>query len=504
MAARGDALPRWVIAVAVCVLLVALPIMVLAVFPDRPTRTTRSGPPPPQPVYVPPDTSEVPEEPSGARILHGAVTDENGTAVAGAELRIAGGAKAKSGADGSWHMNAVGLDALELVVRADGYLEERVAVPPGPAGEDREVTVSLTAAAAVSGIVVDHEGQPVGKANVSCTDRSDDPELSFTTDLDGRFELPTRAAGCQAVAIHYDFEPSAAKELVAGDKNRLELGAPGSISGVVTDEGGAPVPHFVLAVESFQPAHGEARGRMGSSKVFDDASGRFKLESLQSGSYVLTVSASAHPPVQSDAIEVGTAEDVRGVRITLRRGALLEGRITDAKTGQPVEGARVVLDSVTMTRADAVGVGHADAQGHYELDGVPAGPFSIRVTAGGYGSRVIAGITSRGKKTITENVELTPGAEEEGTEFSGIGAQLAAQPQGIMIARVIPGGGAEAAGLERGDIILRIDGEDAKGISMPEAIQKLRGPEGSRVRVRVQREGGGEVEVMIERKTFKR
>jgi hypothetical protein len=499
MAVRGEPLPGWALGALVVAVLAAVPIMVLAVMPDR-TRSSRGSTPPPQPVYVPSPTSDV-DEPAGARMIHGVVTDAGGAPVGGAEVR-GGGKSARTTPDGAFGLQSMTLAAFDITVRAPGYLEEQVTVPEGIEGEERDVAVVLTAAPAVTGVVLGPEGEPMSRANVVCTDRPDDEELAAVTDEAGRFELPTRAAGCVAFATHFDFEPSAKRELAAGDGNRLELGAPGSIAGTVVDESGRPLAHFVVAIESFEPAHGPTRGRRGFSRVFDDPSGRFELESLQSGTYVLTASAPQHPPVRSDAIELGSGEAARGVRIVLHRGALLEGRITDAQTRGPVAGAKVVLDSVTMGRGDAIGPATADADGHYQLDGVPQGPFSIRVTAEGYTSRVLAGITARGKASITEDVELTAGAEG-GTEFSGIGAQLAVQPQGIIISRVIPGGGAEAAGIEAGDVLVRIDGLDARGLSMPEAVQRLRGPEGTRVRVRVERDGT-ELEVLIERTTFKR
>ena len=46
--------------------------------------------------------------------------------------------------------------------------------------------------------------------------------------------------------------------------------------------------------------------------------------------------------------------------------------------------------------------------------------------------------------------------------------------------QVLPGGGAAEAGLLPGDGILRVDGQAVAALGFTEAIQRIRGPEGSR------------------------
>ncbi len=67
-------------------------------------------------------------------------------------------------------------------------------------------------------------------------------------------------------------------------------------------------------------------------------------------------------------------------------------------------------------------------------------------------------------------------------EFEGIGAFVDMNRAGkLLIVSPIEGGPAEAAGIKPGDIILEADGESLEGLSLLEAVAKIRGPRGSRV-----------------------
>ena len=78
--------------------------------------------------------------------------------------------------------------------------------------------------------------------------------------------------------------------------------------------------------------------------------------------------------------------------------------------------------------------------------------------------------------------------------FIGIGVGLQETAGGVQIGEVLRYSAAEEAGLEIGDLIVRIDGEDASGLTSAEAAERLRGEEGTRVSLTVRRQGR-EIEV---------
>ncbi len=74
--------------------------------------------------------------------------------------------------------------------------------------------------------------------------------------------------------------------------------------------------------------------------------------------------------------------------------------------------------------------------------------------------------------------------------FEGIGAHVNMNRDGMLvIVKPIPGGPAEAAGIKPGDIILEADGEKLEGMSLLEAVSKVRGPKGSTVELLVKHLG---------------
>ncbi|MEE9285359.1 MAG: S41 family peptidase [Dehalococcoidia bacterium] len=88
-------------------------------------------------------------------------------------------------------------------------------------------------------------------------------------------------------------------------------------------------------------------------------------------------------------------------------------------------------------------------------------------------------------------------------EFEGIGAQVTIRDGQITIVSPLPDTPADRAGLLPGDVILAVEGESVVGLSLDNVIQRIRGPKGSTVRIRIrQAETGDEVEVSIVRDTI--
>ncbi|MGH2786519.1 MAG: S41 family peptidase [Actinomycetota bacterium] len=79
--------------------------------------------------------------------------------------------------------------------------------------------------------------------------------------------------------------------------------------------------------------------------------------------------------------------------------------------------------------------------------------------------------------------ELTTG------KFSGIGVWVEPDRKNFVIVSVLPGTPARRAGLEAGDIITTIDGDDVEGMTPDQAVGRIKGPAGTEVAVGVEREG---------------
>ena len=75
--------------------------------------------------------------------------------------------------------------------------------------------------------------------------------------------------------------------------------------------------------------------------------------------------------------------------------------------------------------------------------------------------------------------------------YQGIGAyvDMANDQSSVIIVSPISGGPAEAVGIKGGDKIIKVDGESIIGLSLNEAINLIRGPEGSSVVLTIERIG---------------
>ena len=73
-------------------------------------------------------------------------------------------------------------------------------------------------------------------------------------------------------------------------------------------------------------------------------------------------------------------------------------------------------------------------------------------------------------------------------QLVGVGVMIEMVADVVVVREVIPGGPAEAAGLQGGDRILGIDGERLKGKTLVEIVDKIRGSEGTNVSLFVQRD----------------
>lgn len=88
--------------------------------------------------------------------------------------------------------------------------------------------------------------------------------------------------------------------------------------------------------------------------------------------------------------------------------------------------------------------------------------------------------------------------EELNGSFEGVGIQLGFnKDKRLVVMAPLVGTPAEKAGIQAGDIIVKIDNKDTTNISLPEAVQLIRGPKGTQVTLTVFREGETETRDFI-------
>lgn len=88
-------------------------------------------------------------------------------------------------------------------------------------------------------------------------------------------------------------------------------------------------------------------------------------------------------------------------------------------------------------------------------------------------------------------------------EFGGLGIQVTMEGGYIKVISPIDDTPAFRAGIESGDIVTHLDGESVQGLSLTQAVDKMRGKVGSDIRMTVIREGREPFDVSITRAVIK-
>ena len=117
------------------------------------------------------------------------------------------------------------------------------------------------------------------------------------------------------------------------------------------------------------------------------------------------------------------------------------------------------------------------------VDSIPVGELYTKAATGmvdGLDDPHSVYLTSDNLSTLTES---TTGS------YAGLGIQIDVRNGWITIISPLPGTPAERAGIQPGDRIVAVDGKPTEGLSPDEARDALRGPEGSKVSITVDRPG---------------
>lgn len=89
-------------------------------------------------------------------------------------------------------------------------------------------------------------------------------------------------------------------------------------------------------------------------------------------------------------------------------------------------------------------------------------------------------------------------------EFGGLGIEITVKKGVLTVVAPIEDSPAYKAGVKAGDQIIKIEGEFAKDLTLPEAVKKMRGPRGTSVTISVYRKGQNDlIPIEVERDVIK-
>lgn len=455
----------------------------------------------------------------------GRVVDLEGGPVAGASVRVLGAASGdltlspvrdtyRSGADGGFTFAAPDGAILEGSHPEHGVGRARVDLA---VQVSHELTLRLDPAAASSrelaiGGRVLAQGEPLADALVvaeptgpASPDRLT-PPASTTSHPDGAFRLGGLDEGGYDLQARAEGYATATREAVpAGTEDlTLELEEEARLR-VRASAGGEPVASFSVIVER---AVGPIAREVVAVQSGYAADGAVEVGGLGPGPHEVTVAAPDHASTAAMPVilRAGTTAELS---VELGAGGHLVGRVVDAETSAALANARVTVERRIGRGASAVPVAETALSGEdgaFALDGVAPGLRSVAVWAADHHGRIRSGLVVEPGRTLDlGTVDLTPVEEGERPqlELAGIGAVLVAEGDGMVIQRVIDGGGAAEAGLAPGDAILEVAGEPVTALGFGGSIEAIRGPEGTTVQLEVRRASGVVERVRVPRRRIR-
>jgi protocatechuate 3,4-dioxygenase beta subunit len=391
-------------------------------------------------------------------VVRGRVEDSEGRPIDAARIVIGASPmavsqrSARSGPDGAFEIPRVtpgeqtvwclragrATTSATVEVRDERAAELVLAMPPGGVAEGR---------------VVDERGGPVAFARIDWYEQGwagayvapgtySDPAGRFRTD-----QLPPLPFHVRVNHQAFAFETL---DVDAPDGPPLEivLTRAGRILGRVVDGAtGAAIDAFRIRFVTPRLAAGEELLRQYSSRwsegqPFVDAGGRWEARGrLAVGAVVgVEVSAPGFTPAIDDHVVVRPLDGTDEVVMALHRGARVTGRVVDAATGLPVEGALVRwfaraewVELETSHQPAGVPQARTDADGRFELDGVPTGDARLGIAADGYAPHA-DGPFSIADGTVERAIALTCGGAIAGVLLEAGGTPLAGEE--ILFGRI--------------------------------------------------------------------
>ncbi len=431
--------------------------------------------------------------------VRGSVLDARGRPIAKSRVVLQGGPQVFStpvADDGNFSIAHVPAGSYRAVAEGDqGELRAPSASDDDIHGENIEVrvgkveTIKLVVEAAdgvITGVVRDGDGGPVADAFI---ESEREPESAAAapgaamrsgrwsslhsphlTDADGRFTLTALRPGKHTLRAHRKGGGEAIVEHVElGGDITLTIAATSRLSGTVVMPGGPPPDEFSLQLS--QKATGFSR-----RDTFFRTGGAWSLPDIPPGEFKLRINAG--PATAELDVSVREGEDTLDLRIELAPKISVRGTVVDLE-GNPVPGVQVFIrprgGGGLGSSGDAGKLHVTDPAGRFELTGVPTGTVQVAIIPQDDNGEFVGASFPAEIAATTPSVELPPirmprkrikpGEVDGDLGYKLAAPDAAADPSAtrLTVAVVRPGGPAEAAGLQVGDEVVRVDGQDVTG-----------------------------------------
>jgi hypothetical protein len=350
---------------------------------------------------VPVTTDPVQLRLKAAATLAGKVLDSNGKEVAGATVQLVGAYSPQTTTTGSAGGFTFDVSEAEysLSARKDGAAGALPRTVFATAGETKsDLVITLGTAASLSGKVVDKKTQQaVEGAEVAASPFGEDGDSGRTSSkADGTFELTGLAAGSYDVEVRKDNYARAMKTGITVEAAQnfplvFELEETGKVTGVVSDESGAPLAGINVAIK-WRPG--------GSTMTGPD--GRYTLAGLDTGfGTFVEVHRDGEDSSVSKRVQAKPGETAV-LDFVLPGVGYVSGTVTTPE-GAPANNVTVM--------AFVPGVGFRGG-GDNQVNVDSAGAYELRLTKGDY-AIVVVEPSAKSLPKIQERFSLTVGERKQ-------------------------------------------------------------------------------------------
>ena len=316
----------------------------------------------------------------------------------------------KSDAEGKFILSGLSPGRVTVEVRVEGLAPMSITGVTAPA---TDLLVQVSQGGAVAGRVTEADGTPVAEAQVMVARGMMGQGMRRTrTDGNGAFRIDHLTTGSWMLMLMDAANPMAptTASVVIKDGETTQHDFTKKQGGVQVG-GGVSKDGKPLANAPVILMGGSAGMRMSAT----DENGRFTFEGLDPGDYTVLVQGSfLGSGATSRKVTVGSDGKVPEVNLELS-SAKIEGDVVDADSGKGVSGAQVVLTSGSAVAGSAEelmgtmrGQALTDERGHFVINDVAEGSFTLKATATGWSPATLDGVAS-GARTV--RVEMRRGVE---------------------------------------------------------------------------------------------
>ncbi|MEO6710300.1 MAG: carboxypeptidase-like regulatory domain-containing protein, partial [Planctomycetota bacterium] len=288
----------------------------------------------------------------------------------------------RTGDDGSVLTDPIFAGRITLLFDRGGQGNAQV-----EAGKQAETTVEIPLGFDLEGHVRAADGRTVAGADIyvyKCIGPTYDGSILAHSREDGSYFVRSIGPGVTYVSARAAGRAPTRQESVvsiAGATVKLDIafeGAGGGVEGRVLSSDGTPLSGAAIVI------HGDEKRlsfeEPAAQRVFTDESGRFRFNSVASGTHSIQARVMGLAPWESEVIVV--AGRTTPCDITLKTGARLYGVVRD-ENGAPVKGASIRVGGDYKIRS---AFRKTSQDGSFAFDCVPLGEFEVLVEADGQGS----------------------------------------------------------------------------------------------------------------------